>query len=156
MARTMLVQAAADEWKVAAAECMAANSVITHQPTGRTTTYGKVAAAAARLPLPTEVALKNPDSWKIAGQPLKRLDTAPKLTGAQRYGIDLKLPGMLSAAIRDCPVAGGKLKNFDSSAIQDKPGVQQGRAGGRQRGGGHRRHLVARQEGARCAACRMG
>ena len=123
MARTMLVQAAADEWKVAATECTAADSIITHRPTGKATTYGKVAMAAARLPLPTEVTLKNPGSWKIAGQPLKRLDTAPKLTGAQRYGIDLKLPGMLNAAIRECPVAGGKLKSFDSAAIRDKPGV---------------------------------
>jgi isoquinoline 1-oxidoreductase beta subunit len=123
MARTMLVQAAADEWKVPASECTAADSIITHRPTGKATTYGKVAMAAARLPLPTEVTLKNPANWKIAGKPLKRLDTAPKLTGAQRYGIDLKLPGMLNAAIRECPVAGGKLKSFDSAAIRDKSGV---------------------------------
>ena len=124
IARMLLLQAAAVEWNTAAAECTIASGVITHQPTGRTTTYGKVATAAARLTPPTEVALKDPKTWKIAGKPLKRLDTAAKLTGAQRYGIDLRLPGMLNAAIRDCPVAGGKLKSFDAAAIQDKPGVR--------------------------------
>ena len=84
IARTMLVQAAANEWNVAAAECTVADSVITHAASGRKTTYGKVAAAAARLTPPTEVTLKDPKTWKIAGKPLKRLDTAPKLTGEQR------------------------------------------------------------------------
>jgi isoquinoline 1-oxidoreductase beta subunit len=70
------------------------------------------------------VALKDPKTWKVAGKPVKRLDTAPKLTGAQRYGIDLKLPGMLSAAIKDCPIVGGKLKSYDVAAIQGKPGVK--------------------------------
>ncbi|MGZ5798709.1 MAG: molybdopterin cofactor-binding domain-containing protein [Caldimonas sp.] len=124
IARTMLVQAAANEWNVPAAECTVAEGVITHRPSGRKTSYGKVAAAAARLTPPTDVALKDPKTWKIAGKPLKRLDTAPKLTGAQRYGIDLKLPGMLNAAIKDCPVVGGKLKSFDAAAIQGRPGVK--------------------------------
>jgi isoquinoline 1-oxidoreductase beta subunit len=124
IARMMLLQAAADAWTVAVAECVAADGVITHRPTGRTIPYGKVAAAAARLTPPTEVALKDPKTWKIAGKPLKRLDTAAKLTGAQRYGIDLRLPGMLNAAIRDCPVAGGKLKSFEAAAIQDRLGVR--------------------------------
>ena len=75
-AREMLIQAAADEWKVPAAECSAANSVITHTPSGRTTTYGKVAEAAAKLAPPKDVTLKDPKDWKIAGKPLKRLDTA--------------------------------------------------------------------------------
>ena len=82
-ARTMLVQAAADGWKVPATECSAANSVITHRPTGRTTTYGKVAEAAARLTPPADVPLKDPKDWKIIGKPVKRLDTMGKLTGAQ-------------------------------------------------------------------------
>jgi isoquinoline 1-oxidoreductase beta subunit len=124
IARTMLVQAAADEWKVPASECRASDSVITHAPTGRKTTYGKVAPAAARLTPPTEVTLKDPKTWKIAGKPVKRLDTAPKLTGAQVYGSDLQLPGMLNAAIRDCPIVGGKLKSFDAAAIQRRPGVK--------------------------------
>jgi len=124
IARTMLVQAAADEWKVPASECRAAASVITHTPSGRKTTYGKVAAAAARLTPPTEVTLKDPKDWKIAGQRVQRLDTADKLTGAQLYGSDIKLPGMLNAAIKDCPVVGGKLKSFNAAAIQNKPGVK--------------------------------
>jgi isoquinoline 1-oxidoreductase beta subunit len=124
IARTMLVQAAADQWKVPAAECQVSAGVITHAPSKRTTTYGKVAAAAARLTPPTDVTLKDPKTWKIAGKPVKRLDTAPKLDGSQRYGSDLKLPGMLNAAIKDCPVVGGKLKSFDAAAIQGKPGVK--------------------------------
>ena len=100
---TMLIQAAANEWKVPAAECSASNSVITHKPSGRTTTYGKVAEAAAKIEPPKEVTLKDPKDWKIAGKPLKRLDTPPKVTGEQVYGLDLKLPGMLCAAIKDMP-----------------------------------------------------
>ena len=123
-ARVMLVQAAANEWKVPATECSAAASVITHKPTGRTTTYGQVAAAAAKLTPPAEVKLKDPKDWKIAGQPVKRLDTAPKLDGSQVFGMDVKLPGLLNAAVKDCPVFGGKLKSFDAAAIASKPGVK--------------------------------
>jgi isoquinoline 1-oxidoreductase beta subunit len=123
-ARTMLIQAAANEWKVPAAECSASNSVITHRPSGRTTTYGKVAEAAAKIEPPKEVALKDPKDWKIAGKPLKRLDTPPKVTGEQVYGIDLKLPGMLCAAIKDCLVFGGKLTSFDAAKVQGMPGVK--------------------------------
>jgi isoquinoline 1-oxidoreductase beta subunit len=124
IARTMLVQAAANEWKVPPSECRAAASVITHVPSGRTTTYGKMAAAAAQLSPPTDVALKDPKDWKIAGKPVKRLDTVDKLTGKQVYGMDLKLPGMLNAAIRDCPVFGGKVKSFDAATIDKRPGVR--------------------------------
>jgi isoquinoline 1-oxidoreductase beta subunit len=123
-ARTMLIQAAANEWKVPAAECSASNSVITHKPSGRTTTYGKVAEAAAKIEPPKEVALKDPKDWKIAGKPLKRLDTPPKVTGEQVYGLDLKLPGMLCAAIKDCPVFGGKLTSFDAAKVQGMKGVK--------------------------------
>jgi isoquinoline 1-oxidoreductase beta subunit len=123
-ARTMLIQAAANEWKVPAAECSASNSVITHKPSGRTTTYGKVAEAAAKIEPPKEVALKDPKDWKIAGKPLKRLDTPPKVTGEQVYSLDLKLPGMLCAAIKDCPVFGGKLTNFDAAKVQGMKGVK--------------------------------
>ena len=123
-ARMMLIQAAANEWKVPASECTAANSVITHTPSGRTTTYGKVAEAAAKLEPPTDVKLKDPKDWKIAGKPLKRLDTADKTTGKMIYGIDVKLPGMLNAAIKDCPVFGGKLKSFDEAKIAGMKGVK--------------------------------
>jgi isoquinoline 1-oxidoreductase subunit beta len=123
-ARMMLVQAAADEWQVPANECRASASVITHSASGRSTTYGRVAAAAAKLTPPTTVALKNPKDWKIAGKRMPRLDTKDKLTGAQVYGMDLQLPGLLNAAIKDCPVFGGKLKSFNAAAIQDRPGVK--------------------------------
>ncbi|MEO8523507.1 MAG: molybdopterin cofactor-binding domain-containing protein [Caldimonas sp.] len=122
-ARMMLVQAAADSWKVPVVECSAASSVITHGPSGRKTTYGKVCAAASRLAAPTELRLKDPKDWKIAGKRIKRLDTASKLNGSQVYAMDLKLPGMLNAAIRDCPVFGGKVKSFDAAAVSDRPGI---------------------------------
>jgi len=123
-ARVMLVQAAANAWGVPAAECSAANSVITHKPTGRTTTYGKVAEAAAKLTPPADVPLKDPKDWKIIGKSVKRLDTMPKVTGAQIYGFDLTMPGMLNAAIKDCPVFGGKVKSFEAAKAQGMPGVK--------------------------------
>jgi isoquinoline 1-oxidoreductase beta subunit len=123
-ARVMLVQAAAEAWGVPASECSAANSVITHRPSGRTTTYGKVAEAAAKLTPPAKVALKDPKDWKLIGKPVKRLDTMDKLNGAQVYGADLKLPGMLNAAIKDCPVFGGKVKSFEAAKVTGMPGVR--------------------------------
>src|SRR5437899_11575774 len=120
----MLKQAAANEWKVPVSEVSAESGVITHKPSGRKTSYGKVAEAAAKLEPPKEVKLKDPKDWKIAGKPLKRLDTADKVTGKQVYGFDLKIPGMLNAAIRDCPVTGGKVKSFDAAKAQGMPGVK--------------------------------
>ena len=123
-ARMMLVQAAANEWKVPASECVAANSIITHTPSNRRVTFGKVAEAAAKLEAPKDVPLKDPKDWKLIGKGVKRLDTMDKLTGKQIYGADLKLPGMLNAAIKDCPIFGGKLKSFDSSKAEAMPGVK--------------------------------
>jgi len=123
-ARTMLVQAAADRWGVPAAECVAVKGTITHAPTGRRTTYGKVAEAASKLAPPPNVPLKDPKDWTIAGQRLARLDTVDKTTGALVYGIDLAMPGMLNAAIRDCPVYGGKVKGFDAAVAMKRPGLR--------------------------------
>ncbi|MDH2405650.1 molybdopterin-dependent oxidoreductase [Bradyrhizobium sp. SSUT18] len=123
-ARVMLIQAAAEAWKVPASECTAANGVITHTPSGKTTTYGKVAEAAAKLTPPADVKLKDPKDWKLIGKGVKRLDTADKTTGAMTYGIDVKLPGMLNAAIKDCPVFGGKVKSFDEAKIAGMNGVK--------------------------------
>jgi len=123
-ARMMLVQAAAEGWGVPASECTAANSVITHKQSGRTTTYGKVAEAAAKLTPPSEITLKDPKEWKLIGKSVKRLDTLPKVTGEQVYGSDLKLPGMLNAAIKDCPVFGGKVKSFEAAKVSGLPGVR--------------------------------
>src|SRR5215470_1352162 len=123
-ARMMLIQAAANEWKVPASECTAADSTITHTPSGRKTTFGKVAEAAGKLEQPKDVKLKDPKDWKIVGKALKRLDTADKVTGTMTYGIDLKRPGMLNAAIKGCPVFGGKLKSFDAAKVASMKGVK--------------------------------
>ncbi|HRK23747.1 MAG TPA: molybdopterin-dependent oxidoreductase, partial [Beijerinckiaceae bacterium] len=123
-ARMMLVAAAAMQWGVPDLECKAEKGVITHRPTGRQTSFGRVAALAARIPPPPAVVLKDPATWTIAGKPLKRLDTADKLNGRQVYGADMRLPGMLNAAIRDCPVFGGKLVSFDAVKVSGMPGVR--------------------------------
>jgi isoquinoline 1-oxidoreductase beta subunit len=124
-ARIMLIAAAAAQWNVPAAECSAANSIINHTKSGKTVSYGKVAAAAAKLDPPSDIKLKDPKDWTLIGQPVKRLDTRPKLTGEQVYGIDIKLPGMLIAAIRACPTYGGKVKSFDAAKVQGMRGVKQ-------------------------------
>ncbi len=124
LARRLLIQAAANEWNVPASECAVEKGVIVHAASGRSTTYGKVAEAAAKLAPPSDVQLKDPRDWKIAGKAVKRLDTLDKTTGKTIYGIDVKLPGMLSAAIKACPVFGGKLKSFDESKIAGSKGVK--------------------------------
>ena len=124
VAREMLLEAAAEMWDVEKEECSVAASVITHTPTGRTTTYGKVAAAAAEMIPPIEVELKDPKDWKIIGEPVKRLDTTDKLTGKQVFGTDLQLPGMLHASIKACPVFGGKLAAYDAAKVSKMPGVR--------------------------------
>ncbi|WP_119273780.1 xanthine dehydrogenase family protein molybdopterin-binding subunit [Taklimakanibacter deserti] len=123
-ARAMLIQAAAAEWNVPATECSVSKGVIAHQASGRSTTYGKVAEEAAKVTPPADVPLKDPKDWTIAGKPLPRLDTADKLTGKQVYGIDLKQPNMLNAAIKACPVFGGKVKSFEANAVANMPGVR--------------------------------
>jgi isoquinoline 1-oxidoreductase beta subunit len=125
-ARVMLMQAAADQWKVPVDELTVKDGVISHAASKRSTTYGKVAAAAAKLtpPDPKSIKLKEPKDWKIAGKALQRLDTADKLNGSKVYSIDLKLPGMLHAAIKQCPVFGGKLVSFDEAKIAGLPGVK--------------------------------
>jgi isoquinoline 1-oxidoreductase beta subunit len=125
-ARLMLLQAAAEQWNVPATELTVTDGVITHAASKRSIRYGEVASAAAKLtpPDPKSIKLKDPKDWKIAGKPLKRLDTADKLDGSKVFAIDLKLPGMLNAAIKDCPVYGGRLKSYDESKIAGMPGVK--------------------------------
>jgi isoquinoline 1-oxidoreductase subunit beta len=125
-ARMMLLQAAADEWKVPVGELTVSEGVITHAGSKRSIRYGQIAAAAAKVapPDPKSITLKNAKDWKIAGQPLKRLDTAPKLDGSKVFAIDVKLPGMLCAAIKDCPVFGGKVKSVDDAKVMGMPGVR--------------------------------
>ena len=125
-ARIMLMQAAANEWKVPATELTVANSVITHTGSGRKTTFGKVAMAASKLapPDPKSITLRNPRDWKVAGKAVKRVDTADKLDGSKVFGVDIKLNGMLCAAIKDCPVFGGTLTSFDDSKVKGLRGVK--------------------------------
>ena len=123
-ARMMLVQAAANAWGVSADQCTAANSVITHGVTGRTVSFGAIAEAASKLPVPTEIVLKDPKVWKVIGKRIRRLDTRDKVNGSRVYGIDLTFPGMLNATIRECPVFGGKLKSFDGAKALKMKGVK--------------------------------
>jgi len=123
-ARAMLIQAAAAQWGVPVGECAASESVITHRPSGRTLRYGQVAAAAAKLPVPTDVTVKTPAEWKIVGKGVKRLDTVEKLSGKLVFAIDLQLPGMLNASIAQCPVFGGKIGSFDAAKVMGMPGVR--------------------------------
>ncbi len=125
-ARMLLLQAAAQEWQVPVDELTVADGHITHAASNRSTSYGKVAAAAAKLapPDPKSINLKDAKDWKIAGKPLPRLDTGDKLDGSKIYAIDVTLPGMLCAAIKDCPVFGGKLKSYDEAKVADMPGVR--------------------------------
>jgi len=123
-AREMLIAAAAAGWNVPPSECFAAMSAITHRPSGRTVTFGAVAEAAAKVPPPAEVMLKNPRQWKLAGTPRRRLDVFDKVTAQPVYAIDVRLPGMLYAAIAHCPVFGGAPKTIDESAIANMRGVR--------------------------------
>ena len=123
-ARIMLMQAAANEWKVPVAELKTAKGVITHDASKRSTTYGKVALAAAKIEPPKDVTLKSPKDWTIAGKSLPRLDTKEKLDGSQIYSIDFKMPNMLNAAILETPVPGGKIKSIDSAAAEKMRGVR--------------------------------
>jgi len=125
-ARIMLMQAAATQLNVPVTELTVSKGVIAHAASNRSLRYGEVAAAAAKLTPPDakEIKLKDPKTWTIAGKPVKRLDTADKLDGSKVFAIDLKLPGMLCAAIKDCPVFGGKLKSYDESKVLGMPGVK--------------------------------
>ncbi len=109
-ARTMLVAAAAQEWNVPAGDCRAENGTVLG-PAGRKATFGALASAAARMPVPSDVPLKPPSQWKIAGQPVKRLDTFSKATGRAKYGLDVQVPGMLVGALMVAPTFGGKLRH---------------------------------------------
>ena len=123
-ARMMLIEAAANEWKVPGAECTAAAGTITHTASGRKVTFGEVAAAAGKLEPPAEIKLKDPKDWKVIGQGKKRLDTPVKVTGEAVYGIDIRLPDMVYAAIKACPVVGGTVKSFEAAKIAGRNGVK--------------------------------
>ncbi|HEY6942536.1 xanthine dehydrogenase family protein molybdopterin-binding subunit [Dokdonella sp.] len=121
-ARTMLVAAAAAQWGVPAAECRVADGYVLHGE--RRLGYGALAAAAAKLEVPTDVALKSRAEFTRIGKPLARLDGADKARGRTVFGIDVKLPGMLHAALAQCPVLGGKVASFDAGDVERRPGVR--------------------------------
>ena len=123
-AREMLVVAAAQQWGVPAAECGVAKGVITHAPSNRRTTFGKVAAAASQLEVPKEPKLKEPSQWKLIGTSPARFDIPDKTTGKQIYTADVRLPGLVHASIAQCPVFGGKVKSFDDSKAKSMRGVK--------------------------------
>ena len=124
-ARMMLIQAAANQWNVPAAECVAKDSVITHTPSGKKTTFGKVSIAASQLEVPKDAPLKDPKEWTLIGKPVNRIDgVSDKVTGRQVYAIDLKMPGMLVANIKESPVFGGKVKSYDAAKAQSMKGVK--------------------------------
>ena len=122
-ARMMLVQAAAEQWKVPAAECRSRTGVITHKASNRSTTYGKVAEAAGKIEPPQEIKLKDRRTGRSSAR-ASNGSTPPKVDGKTQYGIDVRRPGMLYAAIKACPVNGGKVKSFDAAKISGGKGVK--------------------------------
>lgn len=123
-ARTLLVRAAAQQWDVPESECHAVNSQVIHAKSGNKASYGKLADAAAKLPLPDNVELKSPKDFKLIGKPTKRLDTPTKINGSALFGLDVYLPGMLTVVIARSPVFGGQVKRFDASEARKLAGVQ--------------------------------
>jgi isoquinoline 1-oxidoreductase beta subunit len=124
-ARERLIAAAAARWNVAASECSAANSVVTHTATSRTLRYGELAADAAKIKLDKEPAIKTPDQYTFIGKPMPRVDVVHKIDGSAKFGIDAQVEGMVFAAINACPVPGGKLKSVDESVLSGAPGILQ-------------------------------
>jgi isoquinoline 1-oxidoreductase subunit beta len=125
VARIMLVAAAAKRWNVDPASCRAQSGEVLHPPTGRRNTYGELAADAARVPIPENVALKRPQDFKLIGTPAKRLDTPAKVNGTTVYGIDVRPPGVKIATLAQSPVFGGRVKSVDDTAAKAVKGVRQ-------------------------------
>jgi isoquinoline 1-oxidoreductase beta subunit len=125
VARTMLVSAAAKRWKVDPASCRAQRGEVRHTPTGRSIKYAALAADAAHMPVPENVALKRPQDFKLIGTAAKRLDTPAKVNGTAVYGIDARPPGVKIATLAQSPVFGGRLKRVDDVAAKAVKGVRQ-------------------------------
>jgi isoquinoline 1-oxidoreductase beta subunit len=123
-ARLVLVEAAAQQWKVDASTCRVEKGVVIHGPTSKKATYGSLAAAASTLPVPTTIPLKDPKNFTLIGKPTRRLDTPPKTNGTAQFGLDIALPGMLTAVVERSPVFGGKVVSFDATEAQQVPGVK--------------------------------
>ena len=124
-AKAMLVAAAAARWKVDPASCRAQNGEVLHAHSGRRLKYGELTAAAARMPIPTDVALKRQQDFKLIGTAAKRLDTPAKVNGTAVYGIDVRPPGLKIATLAQSPVFGGRVKRVDDAAAKAVKGVRQ-------------------------------
>src|SRR5271168_282503 len=122
-ARERIVAAAAARWHVPASECVAAQSVVTHQPSGRTLRYGEVAADAAKVKLAEEPAIKTPAQFTFIPRRIPRVDLVHKTDGSAKFGMDAQVPDMVFAAINACPVPGGKFKSVDESVLSGTPGI---------------------------------
>jgi len=122
-ARERLMAAAAQTWGVPRSELTVKDGVITHTPTRRTLRYGQVAQKAAAIKLPAEPKIKTPDQYTLLKKPTKLLDVPPKVDGSATYGIDVRVPGMLYAAVKASPVFKGKLKSYNADAVKNRPGV---------------------------------
>ena len=123
-ARARLIAAAAARWGVPPEACVARDSMVVHELTGRTLDFGAVAAEAARVTLATEPAIRTPEEFRFVGHPVARLDTRPKVTGEAAFGIDTRLPGMLYAAVTACPVFGGTLASVDDTEALKRRGIK--------------------------------
>lgn len=123
-AREMLIAAAAQKWGVAKTQCRAENGVVINTATNDRLTFGSVAEAAAKIPVPDNVALKDYPQFRLIGTSPKRLDTPPKVDGTAAFGIDTRLPGMVYAVLARCPVFGGKVAGFDAAKAKAVPGVK--------------------------------
>ena len=122
-ARVRLIQAAATRWNVPAGDCEAADGKVTHKASGRSLNYGALAGDAAKVALAKEPDIKTPDQFTLIGKSQARLDTKVKVTGEAIFGIDVRLPDMLYAAVVTCPVPGGTVKSYDAAAILKQRGV---------------------------------
>ena len=124
-ARAMLIAAAAEAWRVPATECKTEKGQVLHVPSNRHSTYGDLAAAAARQAIPAKAELKPKSQWTLIGKGVKRLDIPSKIDGSARYGIDVTMPGLLVAAIRQSPRFGGRLSRVDPAPALAVAGVRQ-------------------------------
>ncbi len=122
-AREMLISAAALTWGVPPSECRAEKGVVRHASSGRSLGYGQLTDRAATLPVPANPQLKSPAEYRILGTRVPRVDTPAKVTGRAQYGIDVRVPGMVFAAVARCPVFGGRVTSFDATAARALPGV---------------------------------
>jgi len=125
MAREMLIAEAAGRWNVPAGECRAESGEVRHDASGRRAIYGDLADGAALRDAPSEISLKDPSTYRLVGKPVPRLDVPSKVTGEAEFGVDVSLPDMLYAAIKQCPYYGGALVSYNEADIQARPGVVQ-------------------------------